>query len=379
MTTSSESAGEESPPLPRPSTPTTGLRPFGDGLLPPTLAWPLVLGALIMLTGWILRPFWEAIVWAFVLAAISWPLYSRLRAALGGRVNVAALLTVTVVAAVLLLPAGIIVSSLAREVGPTYDAFMRHWQSPPALPAVVAQVPGVAEGYRDLQEAIRRGGFLGREILMPLLKPGSLILAGVFRGFLEGGLALFTLFFIFRNGERYTREARAVATHLLGERAVRLAQPMRDALRAVFAGVIGAAVSQGLVAALGYSLVGLKAPALLGVATAVMAMLPFGATLVWIPTSLALILTGSLLQGIVLLAWGFLLVSTVDNFVRPLVISNATRLPYLQTFFAILGGLALFGLLGLFLGPAILAAWLGLWDDWAEAGRQRLGSSLGSS
>ena len=361
---------------PRAGTPTVGLRPFGDGLLPPTLAWPVAIGALILLTGIILRPFWEAITWAFVLAAISWPLYSRMRTLLGGRVNTAAAVTVLIVAMVLLLPAGVIISSLAREVGPTYDAFMRHWQSPPPLPAMLEQLPGATAAYQDLQVAIRRGGFMGREVLLPLLRPGGLILAGFLKGFLQGGLALFTLFFIFRNGERYTQEARAVATHLLGERSVRLAQPTRDALRAVFAGVIGAAVSQGFVAAIGYSLVGIKAPALLGVATAVMAMLPFGATLVWIPTSIALLLTGNLIQGIALLAWGFLLVSTVDNFVRPLVIANATRLPYLQTFFAILGGLAIFGLLGLFLGPAILAVWLGLWDDWAEAGRHRLGLSL---
>lgn len=364
---------------PGPGAPTTGLRPFGDRLLPPTLAWPVAIGALILLTAILLRPLWEAITWAFVLAAISWPLYSRIRDMFRGRVNLAAGVTVLLVAAVLLLPAGVIVSSLAREVGPTYDAFMRHWQAPPPLPPMLEQLPGAAAAYQDLQAAIRKGGFMGREVLLPLLRPGGLILAGFLKGFLQGGLALFTLFFIFRNGERYTREARAVATHLLGERAVRLAQPTRDALRAVFAGVIGAAVSQGLVAAVGYSLVGIKAPALLGVATAVMAMLPFGATLVWIPTSLALLVTGNLLQGVALLAWGFLLVSTVDNFVRPLVIANATRLPYLQTFFAILGGLAIFGLLGLFLGPAILAVWLGLWDDWAEAGRRRLGSSLAVS
>ncbi|MNX86679.1 putative inner membrane protein [compost metagenome] len=173
---------------------------------------------------------------------------------------------------------------------------------------------------------------------------------------------------MYRNGDRYLVQAKAVLSHLLGERAERLLNPTKEAMRAVFAGVILAAVAQGIAAGLGFALVGLRAPILLGVATSLLALVPFGAVLIWGTAAAGLFFAGSTIKALILVAWGVLIVSSVDNLVRPLVISGTSRLPYLQTFFFILGGLALFGLVGLFIGPAILAVWMVLWNEWVEAG-----------
>jgi len=100
--------------------------------------------------------------------------------------------------------------------------------------------------------------------------------------------------------------------------------------------------------------------------TALLALVPMGATLVWMPVGIVLVLTEQPWQGIGLLLWGFLVVSTVDNVIRPLVISGAGRIPFLVVLFGVLGGLSAFGAIGLFLGPVILAVLLSVWQAWLK-------------
>jgi predicted PurR-regulated permease PerM len=124
------------------------------------------------------------------------------------------------------------------------------------------------------------------------------------------------------------------------------------------------ALAQGAVAGVGYALFGVRAPVLLGALTALVALVPFGAPMVWGGLGIWLLLTNHIWQGIGLLLWGMLLVSWVDNIVRPLVISNATRMPFLLVVFGVLGGVLAFGLVGLFIGPVLLAVSLALWREW---------------
>jgi predicted PurR-regulated permease PerM len=121
-----------------------------------------------------------------------------------------------------------------------------------------------------------------------------------------------------------------------------------------------------VVAGLGYWWFGVAAPVMMGAITAVVALIPFGTPFVWGSVGAWLIADGRLFDGIGLLLWGGLVVSWVDNLVRPLVISNATRIPFLLVMFGVLGGLAAFGLVGLFLGPVILAVVMAVWREWIE-------------
>jgi predicted PurR-regulated permease PerM len=133
----------------------------------------------------------------------------------------------------------------------------------------------------------------------------------------------------------------------------------------VYALVLGA-IAQGVVAGVGYWLFGVEAPVLLGAVTALIALVPFGAPIVWGSLSVWLLLTGNIWSGVGLLAWGVLLVSWMDNIVRPLVISSATRMPFLLVVFGVLGGVLAFGLVGLFIGPVLLAVSIALWREWLE-------------
>ncbi len=119
-----------------------------------------------------------------------------------------------------------------------------------------------------------------------------------------------------------------------------------------------------MLAGLGYWGAGVRAPVLLAVMTSLVALVPWGTPLVWLPVAAWLLLTGHTAAGIGLLLWGMLVVSWVDNLLRPLVISNAAHIPFLLVLFGVIGGAAAFGLIGLFVGPVILAMAVGLWREW---------------
>jgi len=135
-------------------------------------------------------------------------------------------------------------------------------------------------------------------------------------------------------------------------------------VRAVVFGIVLTALAQGLLAGLGYWAAGIAAPALWGVITALVSMIPFVGPVVWIGLSLSLLAQGETQAAVGLFLWGALVVSWVDNLIRPLVISGPTKIPFLLVFLGVLGGLNTFGLIGLFLGPVLLAVSVGIWREW---------------
>jgi predicted PurR-regulated permease PerM len=135
-------------------------------------------------------------------------------------------------------------------------------------------------------------------------------------------------------------------------------------MQAVLYGLILTALLQGTLAGLGYWAAGIRAPVLLGVVTVILALIPFGAPLVWGSVCIWLLLVGETWAGAGLALWGMLVVSQIDNLLRPLVISSVTRIPYLLVLFGVLGGISAFGLIGLFLGPITIAVLLAVWREW---------------
>jgi len=177
------------------------------------------------------------------------------------------------------------------------------------------------------------------------------------------GIALLTVFFLFRDGDHLLDELRGVLRGLLGDRVQAYFTVIGDTTRAGVYGLLLAAFAQGLLAGLGYWVAGVNAPAFWGAATAVVAVIPFGAPLVWGSIGVWLLLQGQVGAGIGLLLWGTLAISWIDNLVRPLIISGVAKIPFLLVLYGVLGGLAAFGLIGLFVGPVILAILLALWRE----------------
>jgi predicted PurR-regulated permease PerM len=240
-------------------------------------------------------------------------------------------------------------------------------QGLPPLPAAVHAWPGgewIAAQYQRVQAdpawVRAQIGALGLTDVANLKN----VAGDVGRNVGKFGLAVFALFFLYRHGAAALMQFRGVATRWLGEAARGYIQAVGVTVRAVVFGIVLTALAQGVLAGLGYWVAGIPAAALWGVITALISLIPFLGPVVWIGLSLGLLAQGETGAALGLFLWGALVVSWVDNLIRPLVISGPTRIPFLLVFLGVLGGLNAFGLIGLFLGPVLLAVSVAIWREW---------------
>jgi predicted PurR-regulated permease PerM len=326
--------------------------------------------SILGLTLWVLSPFFVALAWAGILAYVTWPLFSRLRHRLKRHDNLAALLMTVGVAAMLLLPLVWVLFSLVRDLAFVADLIRRvTTEGLPPLPPAVRHWPGgvwLAEQYLKVQsdpawlraqiEALGLTDFTHIKAIM----------GGLGRNVAKFGLAVFALFFLYRHGDVVLAQFRGVATRWLGEAAGSYIHAVGVTVRAVVFGIILTALAQGVLAGLGYWMAGVPTPALWGLITALVSLIPFLGPVVWVSLSIGLLAHGETQAAIGLFLWGALVVSWVDNLIRPLVISGPTRIPFLLVFLGVLGGINAFGLIGLFLGPVLLGVTLAIWREWVE-------------
>lgn len=185
------------------------------------------------------------------------------------------------------------------------------------------------------------------------------LLGGVGRNTAKLGFAMVTVLFLHRDGESLLRQLRQVLRRLVGARIEGYLGAVGPTTKAVVYGLVLTAL-----AGLGYWVAGVHAPVLLAALTALVALIPFGTPFVWGSIGVWLLLNDQTAAGFGLLLWGTLVVSWVDNLVRPMVISGVSRVPFLLVMFGVLGGVAAFGLIGLFIGPVILAIMTAVWREW---------------
>jgi predicted PurR-regulated permease PerM len=331
----------------------------------------LLLGGLLLLTWSVVRPFVVPIIWAAILAYVTWPLLGRLRRLLRGRRTLAALLMTLILAASFVLPALWLALLLRTEMANAYAAIAGLLSKGPyVLPDAMAGIPLLGGWLQDLLDELTRDPAGVRAQLAHWVEARAdeslAVIGGVGRNAAKLAFALITVFFFYRDGEKVLDQAQLVLHRFLGERVDPYLSAVGSMTQAVVWGLVLTALAQGLVAGLGYWWFGVAAPVLLGAITALVALIPFGTPFVWGSIGVWLIADGRLFEGVGLLLWGTLVVSWVDNLVRPLVISNQTRIPFLLVMFGVLGGLAAFGLVGLFLGPVILAVVMAVWREWIE-------------
>jgi len=339
----------------------------------------LLLGGLVILSYVVLHLFLVPVAWAGILAYTSWPLYVRLREGLKGRETLSALIMTLLLSAAFVLPLLWLIALLRGEAGAAYAAIARFLESGPhKLPDVIAHLPFVGEWLQNQLDQFDANPRLLREQIGAWVEQRTddvlNLVGGVGRNAAKLGFALLTVFFLYRNGENLLRQVHFVLHRFLGARVDAYLSAVGDTTKAVVYGLVLTALAQGLLAGLGYWVVGVQAPALLAALTVLIALIPFGTPFVWGSIGIWLIVNGNITGGVGLLLWGALVVSWVDNIIRPLVISNATRIPFLLVMFGVLGGLAAFGLVGLFLGPVILAVFIAVWHEWLEETQPRAGA-----
>lgn len=180
-------------------------------------------------------------------------------------------------------------------------------------------------------------------------------------------LSAFLAFFMLRDAQALSNRMGSVVDRLTAGRGRHLTQVAGATVKGVIYGILGTALVQALVAGVGFGIAGVPGAVLLGTLTFFFAVIPFGPPIIWIPAALWLFSQGSPGWGLFMMLWGFLGISGVDNFVRPYLISQGSKLPFVLIFCGVIGGAMAFGLVGVFLGPTLLAVAFRLIEEWAVA------------
>ena len=347
----------------------------------PTAPWfrrvlvaALILG-IVLLTFSVLQPFIVPLIWGAILAYVSWPLQQRLERLLRKRAGLAALLTTLIVTLAIVVPLVWLILMLRVEAVDAYAKVQAFLAAKPTLPPALRELPWIGAWAEDMLRQLSADPAAIKEQFVMTLEQSSVevskLIGGVGRNVAKLFFAVLSMFFLLRDGPRLVREARAVLEGILGPRVHDYLDAIGATTQAVVYALVLGAIAQGTVAGIGYFFAGVEAPVLMGAITVLIALIPFGAPLVWGSLALWLLVTGKLGPGIFLLLWGLLAVSWVDNLVRPMVISNATRMPFLLVVFGVLGGVLAFGLVGLFIGPVLLAVSLAIWREWLEEHQEK--------
>lgn len=330
-----------------------------------------LLGSFVVLASAVLYRFIIPVAWAAILASVTWPAYRRVNRWLAGQRTLSALLMTLLLAAVFVLPLIGLLALLRSELPVLYKTVTdRLAQGPLPIPEFIRDLPYIGASLNArLQELAQDPQNIKSQAEL-LIRNSSdevgQIIGGVGRNVAKFGFALLTLFFFYRDGEKVFQQLRRVLQRFLGHAVDGYLEAVGGTTRAVVYGLVLTALAQGFLAGLGYWGAGMDTPVLLGAVTAMIALIPFGTPFVWGAAAAWLLLTGQTWQGVGLLLWGTLVVSWVDNLIRPMVISQATRIPFLIVMFGVLGGVAAFGLIGLFVGPVILAVLMAVWREWLE-------------
>ena len=314
----------------------------------------------------VLRPFLSSILWAVILAHITWAPYRLIRARCRGSDTIAASIMAALVMVIALVPLCGILMLLQHELRDAYNAVSIYLAEGHVLPPEIRAVPWLGV---TLQEALDRFSANPAAIQAELLDAlqrfrGELIgvVGDIGRNVGKVLVVLLTLFFCYRDGSTIARQSQCLSRRLLGARLHPFVETAGQITRAVLYGFLITVVAQGLIAGIGYWIFEVPEPALLGVVTGLLSVLPvFGTAFVWVPAAAYLLASGHVLKCILLLLWGILIVHPTDNLLRPLVISSVARLPFLAIMFGVVGGLVAFGIIGVVVGPVLLGLGAELW------------------
>ncbi len=337
----------------------------------------ILLLALLGACLWVLAPFMTALFWAAVLAFASWPVMRMLTRALNGNVSLAAGLLTT---AWVLIVAGPLVwlgFNIADNIRASTELIKDlRVTGLPEAPAWLIGLPMVGERLDEIWQTIDQQGAALFVTIKPYMgQVGNWLLArsaSIGAGILELALSLVLVFFFYRDGPRLALFAKDLVERLIKDRADYYIDLVAGTVRRVVNGVIGTAAAQAVVALFGFLVAGVPGALLLAAMTFMLSLIPMGPPLVWVPAVAWLFWQQEYGMAIFLLLWGFLVISSVDNFLKPYLISRGGNLPLVVVLMGVFGGLFAFGFMGLFLGPTLLAVAYSLVSDWIASNQPRI-------
>ena len=330
---------------------------------------------------WVLWPFYGAVFWGAVFAIVFNSLFVRLLRKMPMNRTLAALLTLSTILVLVILPVGLISAMLAQEAAGVYQrmqsgelSFTRYFQQiHNALPAWVS-------GLLD-RSGLGNLGLIQARVTDSLTQGSQYIATqalsigqNAFDFFMSFFIMLYLLFFFLRDGGALSSRIKE-AIPLEGEIKRNILTKFTTVIRATVKGNIVVAMLQGALGGLIFWFLGIHAPVLWGTMMAFLSLLPaVGAALVWIPVAIYFLTTGAIWQGVLLIAYGVLVIGLVDNILRPVLVGKDTKMPDYVVLMSTIGGMSVFGLNGFVIGPVIAAMFMSAWDIFMKA-RQELPAS----
>lgn len=319
--------------------------------------------------AWISWPFFGAILWALVVTIAFAPLHDRLLLRTPTRKNSVAALTLLLVIALVIVPAFVVGSMMVEEALATYQSLQSQELD---VGKIVRDIEAVIPkewraqferyGPTDIEDIQSRLSSILGGGLQLIAREAVNIGQGAFNFALTLGVMLYLTFFLLRDGRELTRRIGAVVP-LRSEQRSALFEKFTTVIRATVKGSVIVALVQGILGGVLFAALDIRAPLLWGVVMGLLALIPaVGTGLVWFPVGVYLLVVGDTWQGITLLAFGFFVISMVDNVLRPVLVGQDTRMPDYVVLISTLGGLSVMGINGLIVGPVIAAMFISAWE-----------------
>ena len=323
----------------------------------------------------VLKPFLTATLLAAVVCGSTWPLYAWLLRKMKGRNTLAALTMTLSLTFIVILPLALVAYNLADNVTALYDVIKQAINTgPPEPPLWLKRMPIVGASASEYWHLIASSQQEVDALVKRLLEPArNFMLAGgilLGQGIMEMTLAAFIGFFFYRHGTALVHFLNVVMDYVAGAHAKKVLGIINHTAQSVMYGLLGTAIAQGFVAAIGFVIAGVPAALLLGATTALLSLIPVGPPLIWGGAAIWLFYQGTTGWGIFMLLWGFFLISGVDNVVKPLLISRGSNMPFILILFGVMGGVLAFGFVGVFIGPTLLAVVYSLILEWTALDNQ---------
>lgn len=346
--------------------------PSRAALIPPlsVARWLVVLVFAVGL--YFLRGFLVPVLAATVIGIASWPVYRDILKRLGGNHTLAATVAIVLVLAFIVVPVIMAVSYAIAEIGEWFSWAVETNRVGTPTPEWIAALPGIGE-WLNLQwtRHIGHPGAIGE--LVQIVSGANI--GSIYRAVLAAGTGLFhvvltllfmmiVLFFVYRDGEGFVAQVDTIGERILPGRWQRMSRVIPAAINSTVTGTTLIAIGEGIVLGIAYWIAGLPSPVTFGVLTGIMALIPGGAPLSVTLASAYLVASGSVVAGLGLLAWGATELFVVDKTLRPKLVGGPIKLPFLPTFFGLVGGVKTMGFLGLFIGPVLMALLFAVWREW---------------
>lgn len=332
---------------------------------------------LVILCFQVVKFFIVPALWAAIIAYVTFPIYTFFHKKVKFSPDFSAAIMTVSITLLIGIPLIIGVFVLQQEAISLYTTLVRRIKVGYVdLPDGIKNLPVIGQQIKDMLWEINKDpeGSMAtfKAWIQSHLYYGKIALDVMLSSLAKLGMALMTLFFFYRDGISLIKQIRQALRNIIGNRIDGYIDSVGATTQAVVYGIGLTALAQALLAGIGYYFAGAPNPILLTLLTFAIALIPFGTPFAWGGVSVWLLTQGHTTEGIGLALWGMLVISWVDNLIRPIVISGATKIPFIIIFIGVLGGLTAFGFVGLFIGPVVLAIGLAIWREWISQHRHEI-------